>query len=72
MPESPYFDRFVVRLVDSEVQAAMRQVFPGFRPISGRGLAGTLKFWAVNTGQRRDEVSAARISPGLWSPNLPH
>ena len=62
MPESSYFDRFVARLGDSEVQAAMRQGFPGFRPISGQGLAGKRQFSAVNSGQRRDEVSAASIS----------
>ena len=28
MPERPYFDTFVARLGDSEVQAAMRQGFP--------------------------------------------
>ena len=41
-------------------------------PFSIYGSKLVAAFWAVNTGQRRDEVSAARISPGLWSPNLPH
>ena len=61
MPESPYFDRFVARLGDSEVQAAMRQVFPGFRPISGQGLAKAA-ILSSEFRTRRDEVSAANIS----------